>query len=237
MTGQIRIPAKELGELTLPDFCPCCFWIKLHLPEGLPFQIFPGIFNSIDAYTKRLIQKWFDQYGRPPSWLSDLGDIHTYREPPHHSKFQVFDPDTSILLTGTPDAVFVQADGSYLIADYKTARFTGTQDKLSSKYEVQLNAYAYIGEHCGLSPVSGLALIYLEPVIDVKGVDEEDPVTPEGFILEFSAKILPVRLDFQKIPLLVRKVREIYDQDRPPRGVDGCKNCELLRHLMTVATA
>jgi len=39
--SQLRIFPKTLSELTLPDFCPRCFWLKLHIRQ-LPFQIFPG---------------------------------------------------------------------------------------------------------------------------------------------------------------------------------------------------
>jgi len=49
---QLRISAKNLGELARPEFCPRCFWLRAHA-KRLPFQIFPGIFSSIDAYTKR----------------------------------------------------------------------------------------------------------------------------------------------------------------------------------------
>ena len=57
-------------------------------------------------------------------------------------------------------------DGSHLIVDYKTAKFTAHQDELFPMYEVQLNAYAVIGEQKGIAPVSGLALVYTEPVTD-----------------------------------------------------------------------
>ena len=46
--SELCISAKTLGEPVLPDFCPRCFWLKLHARQ-LPFQIFPGIFSSIDA--------------------------------------------------------------------------------------------------------------------------------------------------------------------------------------------
>jgi hypothetical protein len=49
VTIQIRISGKDLGALALPDFCPRCFWIRRHAPQGLPFQVFPGIFSSIDG--------------------------------------------------------------------------------------------------------------------------------------------------------------------------------------------
>ena len=55
MAEILRISAKNLGELALPDFCPRCFWLKLKAHNRLPFQIFPGIFSSSDAYTKRVV--------------------------------------------------------------------------------------------------------------------------------------------------------------------------------------
>ncbi|MBN1644072.1 MAG: hypothetical protein JW856_04575 [Dehalococcoidales bacterium] len=130
----------------MPDFCPRCFWLKLRMDNKLPFQAFPGIFSSIDSYTKNIVCGWFDNYGSCPPWLKELGDIKGYITPPHHSKFQIVDEDSNVLLTGGPDAVFVKSDGSYIIADYKTARFTPAQDKLLPMYQVQLNSYASIGE-------------------------------------------------------------------------------------------
>lgn len=50
---QIKISAKNLGQVALEDFCPRCYWIKLKTSNKLPYQIFPGIFSSIDAYTKK----------------------------------------------------------------------------------------------------------------------------------------------------------------------------------------
>ena len=54
---KLRISAKNLGVLSLPNFCPRCFWLKTHAKQ-LPFQIFPGIFSSINAYTKRVVHVW-----------------------------------------------------------------------------------------------------------------------------------------------------------------------------------
>jgi len=55
MAEVLRISDKNLGALALPDFCPRCFWIKMKTGNKLPFQIFPGIFSSIDAYTKHVV--------------------------------------------------------------------------------------------------------------------------------------------------------------------------------------
>jgi len=101
MSEQVRVSAKTLGELVLTRFCPRCFWIKLRLNNKLPFQIFPDIFSSIDAYTKNIIHAFFDLYGRFPTWLGTLGEMAGYRNPPHYSRFNILDPEANVHLTGT----------------------------------------------------------------------------------------------------------------------------------------
>jgi hypothetical protein len=235
MTEQIRISAKSLGRLALPHSCPRCFWIRLRVQDKLPYQIFPGIFSSIDSYGKRLVHAWFDRHGGPPPWLVELGEIKGYLAPPHFSRFQLVDPDTGVLLTGTPDGVLVRADDSCLIVDYKTAKFTAHQDALFPMYEAQLNAYAYLGERCGLSPVSGLALVYTEPVTEQAVVEEDATVTAGGFVMPFSAHILPVQLRPDLIPSLLRKAREISAWSHAPEALPRCEDCPLLDRLLAVA--
>ena len=237
MASQIRISAKNLGALALPDFCQRCFWIRMHVQDKLPYQIFPGIFSSIDSYGKRLVHGWFDRHRTPPAWLSSLGDIRGYVNPPHYSKFFVLDSETSVLLSGTPDGILVLRNESHLIVDYKTAKFTEHQDSLFPMYEVQLNAYAYIGERCGLSPVSGLALVYTEPVTDEESASKDTNVTDDGFVLEFSSHILPVTLHSDMIPSLLLTVRDTYELEHPPARSQACKDCILLDKLISVASS
>ena len=85
MPAPLRISAKNLGALAMPGFCPRCFWIKVRCEHKLPYQIFPGIFSSIDSYAKRIVHGWFDRHGSAPAWLADLGAIKTYRTPPPYS--------------------------------------------------------------------------------------------------------------------------------------------------------
>jgi hypothetical protein len=218
----------------MPEFCPRCFWIKRNVPSGVPFQIFPGIFSSIDSYTKHVVHGWFDRHNSAPAWLADLGPIEGYIDPPHHSKFRFLHTETKILLTGSPDGVFVLPDGSYMIVDYKTAKFSGTQDELFPTYQTQLNAYAVIAEACGLKPVSKLALIYFEPITDKKVASKNDIIREDGFRMGFSARILPVRLDPMIIEPLLAKTREILDLPSPPNGRTGCKDCEKVDELARI---
>lgn len=234
MSRPIRISAKSLGAVALPGFCPRCFWIQMRVP-ALPFQIFPGIFSSIDSYGKRLVRAWFERHDGPPPWLAPLGDIKKLLPTLHHSKFNVHDPETAILLTGTPDAVLEERNGSHIIIDYKTARYTEYQDELFPMYELQLNAYGYIGERCGLAPVSSLALVYTEPVTGDAAARNPANATKDGFNLKFSARVLPVNFQPQSIPRWLRKVRDICDLERPPERTAGCPDCSRLEDLLKAA--
>lgn len=235
MSHQIQISAKALAEAAMPDFCPRCFWIKLHVPDKLPFQVFPGIFSSIDAYTKHIVHGWFDRHHGPPGWLADLPDLVGYRPPPHHTRFRIVDAATDIVLTGTPDGILVRTDGSHVIVDYKTAKFTAHHDRLYPLYEAQLNAYALIGEQCGLSPVSGLALVYAEPVSDKSSAEQAESHSTAGFRMEFAPRVLPVPIMPDLLPPLLKKTREVFDQPTMPEGRAGCENCRLLNDLLRVA--
>lgn len=234
MNEQIRISAKTLGEIALPNFCPRCFWIKLRLHNKLPFQIFPGIFSSIDSYTKGIVHGWFDKRGSSPPWLQSLGDLVGYQEPPHYSKFNILNQENNILLTGSPDGVLIKSDKSHVIVDYKTAKYTGTQDKLFPMYEVQLNAYAMIGEQCGLKPISDLALVYMEPVTNELATADEANHREDGFAMGFAANIHKVMLNLSIIPPLLARTREIYELDSAPSGHEGCNDCQLLEGLLEV---
>ena len=235
MAASFHISAKNLGAVALPSFCPRCFWIQMHA-EGLPYQIFPGIFSSIDSYGKRLVQAWFDRHQSAPPWLAGLGDLKGYRHPPHFSKFSTLDRETGIVLRGTPDGILVRRDDSHVIVDYKTAKFTAHQDELFPLYAAQLNAYAFIGEQRGFSPVSGLALVYTEPITDQAAAARDGNLTEAGFVMDFSAHVLPVELEPQMISKLLAKVREIHDRQRPPESREGCRDCALLKDLIAVAS-
>ena len=164
----IQISGKNLGQLALSgEFCPRCFWLRLHCQQRLPYQIFPGIFSTIDSLSKKVTAAHFRRYGKAPDWFNELGKLKELVPVPHHSKFRFMDDTTGILLTGAPDDLVLKVNKTLVVVDYKTARFTENQDSLLPLYRVQLNSYAFIAERIGLGRVSALALVYYEPVTDV----------------------------------------------------------------------
>jgi hypothetical protein len=156
--------------------CPRCLWLGMQVLFRSLYGIMPGVFSSIDARTKRVVHGHFDRYGVALPWLAPVGPVVAYREPPHWSKFQKLYPEYGILLTGAPDGVLLTDAGDLIIVDYKTARYTATQDSLFPLYEGQLNGYAEIAEHLGMGRLSRLALVNAEPGIVV----DPDDLIPGG---------------------------------------------------------
>jgi hypothetical protein len=231
MAKLIQISGRILGELNHVAYCERCVWIKLRLQNRLPYQVFPGIFSSIDAYTKRVIERQLRNKGLP-AWLSDLGDVTGFLTPPPYQEFQVVDDETGIRLTGVADAILLKSDGSYLIADYKTSKYTAGQDMLRLTYEGQLNAYAWIGERTGFFPVAGLALVYMHPLTTDEDAQDPANLREYGFAMGFSPRVQRVGLQPDLVPRLLRQARELHDRPMPPEGRINCKDCEKVGRLL-----
>ncbi|MDA0263348.1 MAG: PD-(D/E)XK nuclease family protein [Chloroflexi bacterium] len=226
------ISATELGAYARPRFCSRCAWVRLHV-KNLPYQSFPGIFSSIDRYNKLVVHNHFDREHAAPSWLAELGESGEYVNPPHWSKFKILDGETGITLRGEADGIFKLADGSYAIVDYKTSRYDPDRPGMFPNYEVQLNAYAVIAERLGLSPVSKLALVYMEPVTDKDSAQEPGLVDQQGFVMGFRARVVPVDLrPAQLLPPLLRKARSLWDMADPPAQAKDCKDCAAVTGLI-----
>jgi hypothetical protein len=202
----------------------------LHV-KTLPYQSFPGIFSTIDRYNKLIVQGYFDRTRSLPSWLGQLGEVESYVHPPHWSKFKVLGEETGVTLRGEADGIFKMADGSYAIVDYKTAKYTPGQMGLYKSYEVQLNAYAFIGNRLDLAPVGQLALVYMEPATDEQTAKKPHLVDDLGFSMGLTATVVPVDVRPDAlVPPLLREARNISEMDSPPpprarvQGVRGCRH-------------
>lgn len=229
-----RISAKNLGILALPDCCPRCFWMRARLGWKSPWAIMPGIFSSIDGFSKRAILAYFETNGHFPPWIAgrwaDVRPLPT----PHHSTFRLTDPETGIVLTGVPDLMIGLPGRRLAILDLKTARFSKHQDFLLPMYQIQLIGYAIIAEGLGMGHVEALGLIYGEPPAndDNRGLDAL--VSDVGFSMPFKATALPIELNRALISPLLRKAKEILEMENPPEGREGCGDCRLIEEMVGI---
>jgi len=238
----MQISAKNLGDLKSHNFCQRCFWVKTHQKQ-LPYQIFPGIFSSIDAYTKNIVSSYVNREGKLPDWLKDIGEVNkAYKNSTEamkgknikqKAKFNTQYKD--VLLTGVPDAIYQRPNGDIVIADYKTARFTSGQDKLLPVYEIQLNGYAYIAEKLGIKPVESLYSIYFEPPERENHESiAKKYTTAEGFEMPFKPIVHRIRKDTKEIETLMDKAYGIYSLENPPKGIDDCGDCRKATSLSSL---
>ena len=228
----LTISATELGSYAGFRFCARCAWIRMRV-KPLPWQGFPGIFSSIDRYTKYVVINHLLREGRLPPWMAEVGDAVEHIDPPHWSKFQATDETTGVTLRGEADAIFLLADGACAIVDYKTSRYNPEQRGTLRAYRAQLNAYAWISQRLDFPPVSRLVLIYMEPATDDDAINARDMVDDVGFALGFRPRVVEVELAPERlIPPLLRRAARIHALTEPPEPRDGCRDCAALAGLL-----
>ena len=231
----MRISAKNLGLLSLPDSCPRCFWMRARLGWKAPWAIMPGIFSSIDAFSKRAILAFYEKYGYFPPWISGRwADVRPLKTP-HHSTFRLTDPKTGIILTGVPDLILGLPNDRLAILDLKTARFSDHQDFLLPMYQTQLNGYALIAEGLGMGTVGALGLVYCEPPANDANQGLDALVSDVGFSMPFRTTAMPIELDRALIPPLLRKAKGILEMKNPPEGQEGCKECMMVEEMLRLS--
>ena len=201
--------------------------------KSLPWQGFPGIFSSIDRYTKQVIITHLQREGELPAWMSGIGEVTGHLDPPHWSKFRAADQKTGATLRGEADAIFRLTDGSCVIVDYKTSRYNPDNRSQHRVYRAQLNAYAWVARRLEFPPVSGLALLYMEPATGDDAIASTAPVDLEGLALGFRPTLVEVELDPERlIPPLIRRAARIHETPEPPEPRDGCRDCAALEGLL-----
>ena len=201
--------------------------------KQLPWQGFPGIFSSIDRYTKQVIVNHLDHRGCLPGWMAQVGDSVEHLDPPHWSRFKARHEATGVILRGEADAIFRLADGSCAIIDYKTSRYNPDNRSQHRVYRAQLNAYAWIARRLDLPAVSKLALLYMEPATDDEATNSPDAVQASGFTLGFRPRVVEVDLDPERlIPPLLRRAARLHTLTAPPEPRNNCRDCAALDDLL-----
>ncbi len=158
-----------------------------------------------------------------------MGDIIRYEKVPHWSKNTFHDEKSNIALHGAQDDILICTDGQRVVPDYKTAKYSETQDKLLSMYLVQENVYSILSEKDNQEPVK-LFLVYMEPCTDASmAVNNIDHC---GFKLCFSGIVVPIERDRKIVRQALTITREIYEMEKPPDSRTGCKDCDNLDKII-----
>jgi len=235
---EVRINARDLGQVLLDNFCERCFWFtrKFPLSQNHPFASpMPGIVSQVDAYAKRVVSTHWQSNGVLPSWLTNAlsgsfaGLNFRSVRPINPTRWRLSLFGNRCELVGEADAIWEFPDGSWFIADYKTASWTQTQQNLLPLYEAQLNAYAYLAQQKFHKTIVGLALIYSEPEHNIPNASQLLQRTGGQMMLGFKCIVVPVPL---KPTIWVRhlcwRVFQILSSPSPPTGKQNCQGCQAL---------
>jgi hypothetical protein len=104
-------------------------------------------------------------------------------------------------------------------------------------YEVQLNAYAYIGNRTFFSPVSALSLIYLDPDTDLASNPNLLSRSADNLMLGFTLKVRGIDIKPDHfIKELLQRANEINEAEISPEHTDTCRDYELLERLIEIAS-
>ena len=232
----VTVSATELGTYATRYPCLRCAWVRMHVKD-LPYQTFPSIFSSIDSFSKNAISSYFANSLEMPVWLQEIGNISENVKPPSWRKFYRDDKTTGIRVRGEADAIFRLTDGSYVIVDYKTSRYNPDRKTSLLSYQMQLNAYAWIAESYGYSPVSHLYLIFMEPESQKEFASLDSAISDIGMVLGFKSNIIEVERKPEKlIPPALDLVHSISEMQIPPVARSRCRDCLKLDKMIIQMT-
>lgn len=197
----------------LYEECKCCYYLKIKHGIQRPQLAFPGVFSALNTRLQGTL------VGKNLKELSELlpeGLVES------QEGFVESEPvvGTNLFIKGKYDLFVKQADGTYLIVDFKIS--DPTEEKIA-KYQTQLQAYHYAFEHPSKGKAKqitklGLIVMYPDRVKFAKG---------EAF-LSFPPKWLAIKIKRDGFVSFVQDIQKLLDGPTPQEN-PNCKWCDF-RH-------
>jgi hypothetical protein len=227
---QLRISAKQLGNLVKENFCPRCFYIGYTLQFKLPGSFFAGILSKMDSIQKKSVVNYYEKYGRLPAWLEHEGIIGKPLKSPGPKKFNTIIAD--VVVSGSIDLLLETPSKELIILDFKTASPKNGYDPFMVVYDIQLQGYAKIAKENGLGKVKGLYLVYFSADTQIDDKNVENYIRDDYLQVPFTVEIkkLTPKPDEAILPL-VEKFKDIVSTGKVPDSMEGCMDCEQMNRL------
>lgn len=228
---QLRISAKQLGNLAKENFCPRCFYLGYKIHFKYPGAIFAGILSKMDAIQKKSVVKYYEKNGHLPQWLEAEGIIGKPLKSPGPKRFTT--TINGIVISGSIDLLLETPTGELIIIDFKTSSPKNGYDPFMPVYEVQLQGYAKIAEDMGLGKVAGIYLVYFSAKTQVEEDNVMDYVGEEQLQVSFDIEVKKLDLKPEEtLPPLIEAFKEIITAEEIPEGQPGCSECEKLDMIL-----
>lgn len=193
----------------LYEECKCCYYLKIKHGVQRPQMPFPGVFSALNSRLQGTL------IGKNLKELSPLLPEGIAVSQEGFVESQII-PGTSAYIKGKYDILVKQADGTYMVVDFK---ITSPDEEKVAKYQTQLQAYHYAFEHPAKgTPIEvtklGLIVMYPDRVKFAKG---------EAF-LSFPPKWLEIEINRDNFIKFVEDANKLLEGPVPPEN-PNCKWC------------
>lgn len=226
---QLKICARNAGQVELKKYCPRCCWYLLRL-KRMPFMMgMPGIMFYLEAIEKAYILAQLEDDGCLPR---QFGPFSECTEPVKFPfSFFAQHKETGVLVTAQPDMMLRMEDGDICLLDLKTAKQEGGGKMFLPQYENQVIGYSWVTEENGIGNIGKAGLVYCSVREDEFEQEPLEYKTRHGIHVPFDFEAHEVELDYPRFFDCLEEVNKVWHSRRPPAGKNGCKDCALLTRL------
>ena len=215
--------------------CPRCFYIDRRLGTGRP----PGFPFNINSAVDSLLKKEFDQHraaGTPHPLLTAYGldavpaprgEMDDWRN--NFKGVQHLHEPTNLLIFGAIDDLWVDADGRYMVVDYKATAKDQPVTELNADWQVgykrQMEIYQWLLRRNGLAVSDTGYFVYCTGNPNAPAFDGK---------IEFDVHLIPYTGTDDWVEGTITALHGCLNQGRvPPAGPD----CDYCRYVAAVTAA
>ena len=205
--------------------CPRCFYIDRRLGVGQP----PGFPFNINSAIDHLLKKEFDVYrlsGKPHPLMLQAGvdaipcqhdQLDDWRE--NFKGVQVYHEKTNLLIFGAIDDLWVTADDTHFVVDYKATSKDGTvtiDAPWQDAYKRQIEVYQWLLRGNGLTMSDTGYFVYCN---GDRGADKFDSH------LDFEISVLPYVGSDDWVERCIVDAHDCLISDELPPATPDCDYC------------
>lgn len=220
--------------------CKRCFYLdQLHGVARVSFPPF-SLNNAVDL----LLKREFDKHRAKGTWHPMLKEAGLKLKPFKHEKMDEWRdamrygvqyelPKTDLIIRGGVDDIWVDAQGTLYVADYKaTAKENNSDVSIESDWQVmykrQVEVYQWLLRKNGFV-VSNTAYFYY-----VNGQMSEESFNG---MLKFNVKIIPYEGDDAWVEKTVYELYDCLNSDVLPESAKDCEYCGYIRAVEDVVSS
>jgi RecB family exonuclease len=217
-----------LSRTKIEDFirCPRCFYLDRRLGVGRP----PGFPFNLNSAVDELLKREFDAYragGAPHPYMVEAGidaipanhpQLADWRQ--NFKGVRTLHEPTNLEIFGAIDDLWVDANGNYIVVDYKATSKKGEVSldaDWQMSYKRQMEIYQWLLRKNGLGVSNRCWFVYCNGRRDTANFDEK---------IDFDVRLLSYEGNDQWVESALSELVGVLKAPAPPQYSTDCEYCE-----------